>query len=209
MNVLHPEWMQSALPRALHTLNTPPQHEPWNKNELIDLLPDKGISARPAAVLIALVERLGMQYIVLTRRTEALKHHAGQISFPGGRMEAEDADPVATALREAHEEIGLLPQHVNAIGYLDSFLTITGFHVYPVVANISSEFVAQADPNEVDEVFEVPMSFLLNPDNVQHVEVEYRGKIRKILEFRYQQYRIWGATASMLVNFQERLAKFS
>jgi 8-oxo-dGTP pyrophosphatase MutT (NUDIX family) len=206
MDGMHPDWMQTILPRALHTLAIPPQDDPWNKNELIDVLPDAGASTRAAAVLIALIERANGWQIVLTRRTEALKHHAGQISFPGGRMEAEDADPVITALREAHEEIGLHPEHVNAIGYLDSFLTVTGFHVYPVVATISSNFIAKADPGEVDEVFEVPLNFLLNAKNVRSFEVEYRGKLRSILEFQYQQYRIWGATASMLVNLQNRLA---
>jgi 8-oxo-dGTP pyrophosphatase MutT (NUDIX family) len=207
MEVMHPDWMQTILPRALHSLAMPPQEDPWNKNELIDLLPDAGASARVAAVLIALIERADGWQIVLTRRTEALKHHAGQISFPGGRMEAEDADPVVTALREAHEEIGLRPEHVNVIGYLDSFLTVTGFHVYPVVATISSEFIAKADPGEVDEVFEVPLNFLLNAENVRPFEVEYRGRLRTILEFNYLEYRIWGATASMLVNLQNRLAR--
>jgi 8-oxo-dGTP pyrophosphatase MutT (NUDIX family) len=207
MDAMHPDWMQTILPRALHSLITPPQEEPWNKNELIDLLPDAGASVRVAAVLIALIERSDGWQVVLTRRTEALKHHAGQISFPGGRMETEDADPVFTALREAHEEIGLRPEHVNVMGYLDSFLTVTGFHVYPVVATISADFVAKADPGEVDEVFEVPLNFLLNADNVRPFEVEYRGKLRTIIEFNYLQYRIWGATASMLVNLQNRLVR--
>jgi 8-oxo-dGTP pyrophosphatase MutT (NUDIX family) len=205
MEIAHPDWMQHVLPRALHGLEKPPQGAPWNHSELIDVLPDAGANVRPAAVLIALIQRDGVWKIVLTRRTEALKHHAGQISFPGGRMEAEDADPVATAMREAQEEIGLWPHHVKTIGYLDSFLTITGFHVYPVVARISAEFIAKPDPNEVDEVFEVPLDFLLNAVNVRSFEVEYRGKMRQILEFQYLNYRIWGATASMLVNLQKRL----
>jgi 8-oxo-dGTP pyrophosphatase MutT (NUDIX family) len=206
MELLHPDWMQQQLPQALHAAAVAPMAPPWNQSELIDLLPDQGKAIRPAAVLIAFVQRDAAWNVVLTRRTEVLKHHAGQISFPGGRMEAEDRDPVATALREAHEEIGLQPQDVRVIGYLDSFLTVTGFHVYPVVANISTAFVAQADPNEVDEVFEVPLAFLLNPANARTFEVDYRGKSRQLIEFQYQHYRIWGATASMLVNLQQRLA---
>ncbi len=168
-------------------------------------MPENGIAIRPAAVLIGLLERDSGLQIILTRRTEALRHHAGQISFPGGRIEETDRDPVAAAIREAHEEIGLSPAHVEALGYLDSFLTITGFHVYPVVAKVSADYIAKADPSEVDEIFEVPLEFVLNPENAKLIDIEYRGKNRTIIEFQYQQYRIWGATASMLVNFRKRL----
>lgn len=192
---------------ALHPVSTPPVETPWNHDELIDLISENATVIRPAAVLIGLIERESGLQIILTRRTEALRHHAGQISFPGGRIEESDFDPVAAALREAQEEIGLLPEHVQALGYLDSFLTITGFHVYPVVAKISTDFVPQADPNEVDEVFETPLEFLLNRKNAKPIEIEYRGRNRTIIEFQYQQYRIWGATASMLVNFRKRLEK--
>ncbi|MGH8500672.1 MAG: NUDIX hydrolase, partial [Methylococcales bacterium] len=129
---------------------------------MIDLISENATVIRPAAVLIGLIERKSGLQVILTRRTEALRHHAGQISFPGGRIEDADKDPVAAAIREAHEEIGLLPEHIQALGYLDSFLTITGFHVYPVVASVSADFVAQADPNEVDEIFEVPLEFVMN-----------------------------------------------
>ena len=156
-------------------------------------------------MLIALVERSGQQQVVLTRRTEALRHHAGQISFPGGRIEASDIDPVAAALREAHEEVGLLPAHATPLGYLDPFATITGFHVYPVVARVHPDFVARRDPSEVDEVFEAPLSFLLEPGNARRFEVDYRGRKRSLVEFLYRDYRIWGATAAMLVNLRERL----
>lgn len=194
-----------SLPGVLHCAEIPPTATPWNYHELIDLISENATVVRPAAVLLGLIERDSGLHIILTRRTEALRHHAGQISFPGGRIEESDRDPVAAAIREAHEEIGLLPAHVDALGYLDSFLTITGFHVYPVVAKVSANYIAKADPSEVDEIFEVPLEFVLNSENAKLIDIEYRGKNRTIIEFQYQHYRIWGATASMLVNFRKRL----
>lgn len=194
-----------SLANVLHDAATTPADTPWNYHELIDLIEENGTAIRPAAVLIGLIQRESGLHVILTRRTEALRHHAGQISFPGGRIEESDQDPIAAALREAHEEIGLLSQHVQALGYLDSFLTITGFHVYPVVAKVSADFIPQADPNEVDEIFEAPLEFVLNPLNAKPIEIEYRGRCRTIVEFQYKQYRIWGATASMLVNFRKRI----
>lgn len=191
--------------RALHPLATPPTARAWNLDELIDLLPDGVEGLRPAAVLVGLVDRgVGLQ-VVLTRRTEALRHHAGQISFPGGRIEASDVDPVAAALREAHEEIGLDPAQACALGYLDPFVTITGFHVFPVVAAIAPSFSARRDPGEVDEVFELPLDFLMDPANARQLIVDYRGGQRTLVEFVHQDYRVWGATAAMLVNLRHRL----
>ena len=203
--MINPRSFFDSLSGVLHSAEIPPAETPWNYHELIDLIAENATAIRPAAVLIGLIEREAGLHVILTRRTEALRHHAGQISFPGGRIEESDRDPVAAALREAHEEIGLVPTHVEALGYLDSFLTITGFHVYPVVAKVSAEYIAKADPNEVDEIFEVPLEFVLNPGNAKLIEIEYRGKHRGIIEFQYQQYRIWGATASMLVNFRKLL----
>lgn len=194
-----------SLAAVLHSTANPPTQTPWNYHELIDLLPANGTAIRPAAVLIGLIERESGLQVILTRRTEALRHHAGQISFPGGSIEATDIDPIAAAVREAQEEIGLSASHVEPLGYLDSFLTITGFHVYPVVAKVSADYIAKADPNEVDEIFETPLEFVLNPNNAKPIEIEYRGMNRTIIEFQYQQYRIWGATASMLVNFRKRI----
>lgn len=195
----------ASLSGALHDAAITPAQSPWNYHELIDLIDENGTAIRPAAVLIGLIERQSGLHVILTRRTEALKHHAGQISFPGGRIEESDQDPVAAALREAQEEIGLMSEHVMPLGYLDSFLTITGFHVYPVVAKVSADFVPKADPDEVDEIFEAPLEFVLDPDNAKPIEIEYRGKSRTIIEFQYRHYRIWGATASILVNFRKRI----
>ena len=204
----HPFRLSDRLAGALHPPGSPPTGPGWNHVDLLDLLPDQGRSLAPAAVLVGLIDRGQGLHVVLTRRTEGLRHHAGQISFPGGRIEPGDADPIAAALREAHEEIGLDPSRVHALGYLDPFVTITGFHVYPVVASIGSAFSAVGDPSEVDEVFEVPFDFLMQADNARSVEVEYRGGMRQLIEFQYREYRVWGATAAMLVNLRERLERF-
>lgn len=192
------------IPQALHPLDRPPPGPGWNHAELSDLLP-AGLPLRRAAVLVALVERAGGPQVLLTRRTEALRHHAGQIAFPGGRIENSDADPVEAALREAFEEVGLAGDLSTPHGYLDPFVTITGFHVFPVVASVSGDFRAVPDPSEVAEAFEVPLHFLLDPANVHSLDVDFQGRQRRILEFRYGGHRIWGATASMLVNFRQRL----
>lgn len=197
------------LAEALLPVDTPPAGTPWNHSELIDLIAENGTAIRPAAVLIGLTERSSGLHVILTRRTEALRHHAGQISFPGGRIEESDSSPVAAAMREAHEEIGLVPNHVEPLGYLDSFLTITGFHVYPVLAKVSDDYVPKADPSEVDEIFEVPLEFVLDPKNAKPIEIEYRGRNRTIIEFQYREYRIWGATASILVNLAKRIGQAS
>jgi 8-oxo-dGTP pyrophosphatase MutT (NUDIX family) len=191
--------------RALHPLDRPPAGPGWNLPDLIDLLPGGLAGLCPAAVLVGLVDRGQGLQVVLTRRAEALRHHAGQISFPGGRIEPGDPDPVAAALREAREEIGLQPADARAIGYLDPFVTITGFHVFPVVAIVDSAFAALRDPGEVDEVFELPLDFLMQPGNARELLVDYRGGQRKLVEFVHRDYRVWGATAAMLVNLRQRL----
>ena len=196
------DWLR-RLPRALHPLTAPPAGPGWNLPDLADLLPPDPL--RPAAVLVGLVERGDALQVLLTRRHEQLRHHAGQISFPGGRIEAGDAGPVAAALREAHEEVGLAPALVEPLGFLDPFVTITGFHVMPVVARIGAGFVPTPDPGEVDEVFEAPLDFLLDPASERNFEAEFAGRVRRIVEMQYGAYRIWGATAAMLVNLRRRL----
>ena len=189
---------------ALHPLEHPPRTPGWNRDALADLLDP----ARPpveAAVLVGLVERDDGLQVLLTRRTDGLRHHAGQVSFPGGRIEPVDAGPVAAALREAEEEIGLPPAQVTPLGYLDPLLTVTGFRVVPLVGFVASDYEARPDPNEVAEVFEVPLGLLLDPANLLRHTLDYRGQAREIVEFRYPDRRIWGATAMMLLNLRERL----
>lgn len=155
---------------------------------------------RAAAVLVPLVQREGGPRVMLTRRTDHLHHHAGQISFPGGRLEDGDDGPVACALRETVEETGLDPRHVTVVGLLDDYVTVTGFRVTPVVGLVQPPFTLSPDPFEVAEVFEVPLAFLLDPVNHQKVARTVNGKPRPYYAIPYESYYIWGATAGMLMN---------
>jgi 8-oxo-dGTP pyrophosphatase MutT (NUDIX family) len=190
---------------ALHPLTNAPAGEGWNHEEIVDLLPE-GRGLVEAAVLVGLVRREPGTQVLLTRRTDALRNHAGQVSFPGGRVEDTDADAVAAAMRETFEEVGIAPVQIAPLGYLDAFTTVTGFRVLPVVATISSSYVARPDPNEVAEVFEVPLSFLLDPGNLASLSLEHRGRARQVWEYSYPDQRIWGVTAAILLNLRERLA---
>ena len=194
-----------SISAALHPLANAPGGDGWNHAEVIDLLPDGRVLVE-AAVLIGLVERSEDTQVLLTRRTDDLRNHAGQVSFPGGRLEEDDADAVAAAVRETFEEVGIPPTQVVPLGYLDAFTTITGFRVLPVVATIASDYVARPDPNEVAEVFEVPLSFLMDPANLSSLSLEHRGRVRQVWEFTYPGQRIWGVTAAIVLNLRERLA---
>lgn len=190
---------------ALHPLSNAPAGEGWNHEEIADLLPE-GRGLVEAAVLVGLVHREPGTQVLLTRRTDALRNHAGQVSFPGGRVEDTDADAVAAAMRETFEEVGIAPVQISPLGYLDAFTTVTGFRVLPVVATISSHYVARPDPNEVADVFEVPLDFLLDPGNLASLSLEHRGRPRQVWEYTYPDQRIWGVTAAILLNLRERLA---
>jgi len=194
------------LRNALHDLGSPPAGAGWNYAGLDDLLPPHE-ALTPAAVLVGLLPRAHGWTVLLTLRTDDLRHHGGQVSFPGGRMEATDADPIAAALREAREEIGLRADQAEPIGYLDAFDTISGFHVWPVVARIAADYQPQRDAKEVAAVFEAPLDFLMDPRNVREVEREFAGRARRYHEFSFAPQRIWGATAAMLVNLRERLER--
>lgn len=159
----------------------------------------------PAAVLFPIVQRGSGQTVLLTQRTAHLRDHAGQISFPGGRVEADDPSPVATALRETEEEIGLARKHVEILGFLPEYHTGTGFRVTPVVALLTPPFDLSPDPFEVAEVFEVPLAFLLDPANHQRHSLHYRGALRHFFAMPYGDYFIWGATAGMIRSLSERL----
>jgi len=162
-----------------------------------------------AAVLVPLVQREGGLNLLLTRRTDHLRDHAGQISFPGGRVEPEDDGPVATALRETEEEIGLSRQHIEVIGQLPVYSTVTAFQVTPVVGLVEPGFTLKLDDFEVAEAFEVPLAFLMNPAHHRHHRFEFAGSERRFLSMPWQgperEYFIWGATAAMLRNLYRLL----
>lgn len=152
----------------------------------------------PAAVLVPLVEREDALNVILTRRTDHLRDHAGQISFPGGRIEHDDRSPVAAALREAEEEIGLPATAVALVGELPRYRTGTGFLVYPVVGFVDPDAPLTADPGEVAEIFEVPLAFVLDPCNHRPHRLEHRGQVYRFCAMPYGDYYIWGATAAIL-----------
>jgi 8-oxo-dGTP pyrophosphatase MutT (NUDIX family) len=156
---------------------------------------------RPAAVLVPVVRRNAALTVLFTRRTSHLHDHAGQISFPGGRAEPDDASPRDTALRETAEEIGLAPAHVEVLGHLTDYTTVTGYRVTPVVGLVASPFELKLDDFEVAEVFEVPLAFLLDPANHQRNLLMHDGRERHYYAMPYGPYYIWGATAGMLMNF--------
>jgi 8-oxo-dGTP pyrophosphatase MutT (NUDIX family) len=169
---------------------------------------EDGAGDRPltaAAVLFPIVLRERGNTVLLTQRTAHLKDHAGQISFPGGRVEESDQSSLHTALRETEEEVGLARQHIDPIGYLPEYRTGTGFRVTPVVALVRPPFDLQIDPFEVAEAFEVPLDFLLDPANHQRHSIHYQGALRHYFAIPYGDYFIWGATAGMIRSLTERL----
>jgi len=186
---LAPDWLRQRLA-------TPPA---WQAE-----IPEAALSTRatpvPAAVLIPLVRRPRGLSVLLTMRTDHLSSHAGQISFPGGRSEVYDVNPVATALRETEEEVGLARDHVEVLGCLPDYLTGTGYQVTPVVALVTPPFTLRADPSEVAEIFEVPLAFLMDGAHHQRLSVELPVGRRSFYAMPYERFFIWGATAGMLRN---------
>lgn len=177
----------------------------------LDLNPDTwrkaGVAAlRPAAVLVAVVDHEAPT-VILTQRTNHLPSHAGQIAFPGGKIEAGDATPAAAALREAVEEIGLSPALVEPLGYLDLYLTFSGFRILPTVARVAPGFVLTPNDAEVADVFEVPLAFLMAPDNHRLRSRDWQGLERHYYEIPWQHRHIWGVTAGILRNLYERLCR--
>ena len=166
---------------------------------------DPGQALREAAVLVPLVARAEGMTVLLTKRTDHLHHHPGQISFPGGRIDPGDATPEAAALRETEEEIGLGRDLFRLLGRLDTYVVRTGFSVVPVVGLIEPPFKVRLDEFEVAEVFEVPLSFVLDPANKERHSRMFKGKERHFFVYPYRDYYIWGATAGMLGNLAEVL----
>ena len=168
-----------------------------------ELRPAGGLTA--AAVLVPLIERTDGIKVLLTLRTPHLHAHAGQISFPGGRVDEIDADPTAAALREAEEEVGIPRDRVAVIGRLDTYWTRTGFEIVPVVGFIDPTVTFRPDPFEVAEIFEAPLDFLADEANHERRSREFQGRLRHFYAMLWDRYTIWGATAGMLVNLAELL----
>ncbi len=158
----------------------------------------------PAAVLVGLVDRPGAPTVLLTKRADNLPRHPSQVSFSGGVVEADDVDEVACALRETEEEIGLPRRHVEVIGRLDTCITGTGYAVAPVVGRVTPGFTLTLARREVADAFEVPLGYLLNPDNHTEATRETSYGEFRFYDIRWREHRIWGATARMVVNLFER-----
>lgn len=163
------------------------------------------VAPTPAAVLVPVVVRGNALTVLFTERTAHLSSHPGQISFPGGKIDPTDADAVSTALREAHEEIGLAAEFVEPIGYLDAYRTGTGYRIQPVVALVTPGFEIHPNPSEVADVFEVPLPFLMDAANHQRHARVWKGRERHFYAMPYKQRFIWGATAGMIRNMHKRL----
>lgn len=161
---------------------------------------------REAAVLIPIIEQQNEPQVLLTQRASHLSKHAGQISFPGGRSEPSDPDLSYTALRETQEEVGLAPETFELVGALPRYVTGTGFAISPFVGLARGPLATQPDPSEVDEIFEVPLAFLLDPSNHQRHSRIWQGQTRYFWAIPYRERYIWGATAGILVNLSRLLS---
>ncbi|QPM91452.1 CoA pyrophosphatase [Pseudooceanicola algae] len=184
----------AAIATALRSAQAPSSDFDLNPETVLPA----GRKLRPAGVLCALMEQDGDLRVILTVRSSALKHHPGQIAFPGGKQDPVDADPTAAALREAQEEIGLDPDNVEVLGTLSTHETVTGFSVLPVVGRVRRPFIPRPEPGEVAEVFTVPLSHLLTPENYTVQSRRWRGSDRQYFTVPWGPYYIWGATARML-----------
>jgi 8-oxo-dGTP pyrophosphatase MutT (NUDIX family) len=162
------------------------------------------VSPRPAAVLVPVVAR-PEPTVLLTQRSSALPEHSGQIAFPGGKIDPDDETPIATALREAEEEIGLAARHVAPLGFLDTYLSRTGYQILPVVAVVTPPFELTLNPREVEAAFEVPLAFLMEPEHHQRHRREWKGRERTYYAMPYGDHYIWGVTAGILRNLWERV----
>ena len=203
--------------RAAHALHGEPSQEVFDPTRTVnrarsDFDLDGGRDARAlahgparqAAVLVPIVLR-DRPTVLLTERSADLPSHAGQIAFPGGKVEPHDHDELETALRETREEIGLEQSWIEPLGYLDNYRTGTNFNIVPVVGLVTPGFTLEIDTREVAAVFEVPLDFLLDPANHELHQREWRGRMRTYYAMPYEGHYIWGATAGMIRNFHERM----
>jgi len=191
-------------PAGLTDLNVIPGHDDLDTDPAVAAAIAAVRPIRPAAVLVPIVER-NEPSVLLTQRTTHLNDHAGQISFPGGKIDAGDASPLAAALREAEEEIALPRSFVDPIGYLDIHMTPFGHRIAPVLARVRPGFSLRLNRDEVDEAFEVPLAFLMTPQNHKRQSRDWKGLMLTIYAISFRNRNIWGATASILRNLYERI----
>lgn len=197
--------LDDFLMRAPSALRADPP-ETWDltddeMNSKAQMIPS-GIIPKPAAVLVGVIEN-NRPTVLLTQRTTTLSKHGGQIAFPGGRLDAGET-PLQAAVREAEEETGLLPHYIQPLGYLDGYLTVTGYFIVPVVARILPGFTFTPQAAEVDDIFDVPLSFLLDWKNCETQSREWKGMTRRYYVYPYEQRYIWGATAGIIKNLSDR-----
>jgi 8-oxo-dGTP pyrophosphatase MutT (NUDIX family) len=173
-----------------------------NRDSILEI---EQLNLRDAAVLIGVIDDPDEARVILTKRTDKLRKHAGQIAFPGGGIDETDPSPEAAALREAEEEIGLDRRFVETVGRLPQYLSGTGFRIQPVLAVVQPGFVITPNPDEVESVFEVPLSFLMDPENHQRDSRVWKGVVRHFYVMPYRERHIWGITAGIIRTLYERL----
>lgn len=195
--------------RALNQIGAPIEHAWRDHGDHIlnpaTLLEVEGLKLKDAAVLVPVVDDPDGAKVILTQRTAKLRKHSGQIAFPGGGIDEGDLSPEVAALREAEEEIGLDPSFVETVGRLPQYLSGTGFRIVPVLSVVRRGFVIKPNPDEVDAVFEVPLSFLMDPDNHQRDSRTWQGIVRHFYVMPYGERHIWGITAGIIRTLYERL----
>jgi len=194
-----------AVPSGLTDAAITPSHGDHDLDPMIRAIAEVR-PIRPAAVLVPIVDRADPA-VLLTQRTAHLPDHAGQISFPGGKIDPQDATPLAAAIREAQEEIGLEARFVEPLGYLDLYMTTLGYRIVPTVARVAPGFKLTLSPHEVEDAFEVPLAFLMEPVNHQQHRREWKGMQRTFYAIPFGDRYIWGVTAGILRNLYERICR--
>lgn len=193
----------APLSGLLRMVAAPPACVPWNLDELADLVDAEVLT--PAVVLIGLVARADGWHVLLTLRRADLKHHGGQVAFPGGRIDPLDASPLAAVLRETAEEVGIDAARIRPWGWHDPYATITGFRVLPLVAELASDFDLRLNVHEVQSAFEAPLRLFRDPQLRRIERRQFMGRERQSFVFDFNGFRIWGATAAMLVRLADQL----